>query len=197
MTTTLDTFFDGAKVDLAALSAALDAMTHEARLDAALSLTAKQQAALFDSALGFKKISLEDFVAKAKGELSPVIHHGRNSLPMFTRFQKRFARAPESETGGKPELWGYNEQVMKAFTGPGYFVAYDINDGEVNIDYTRVPPRGAAGWPAVLLNTAKLSRFIYNGTQDLMRGVSKHVTVGRASRGGKVMNNWFVLVRED
>jgi len=66
----------------------------------------------------------------------------------------------------------------------------------VNIDYTRVPPRGAEGWPAVLPNSARLSRFIYNGTQDRMRGVSAHVTIGRASRAGKDMDNWFVLVRE-
>jgi hypothetical protein len=93
-------------------------------------------------------------------------------------------------------LWGYNEQTFKSFTGPGYFVAYNIDEGEVNIDYTRVPPRGAEGWPAVLPNSARLSRFIYNGTQDRMRGVSAHVTIGRASRAGKDMDNWFVLVRE-
>jgi hypothetical protein len=193
--TSLDRFFSNGNVDLPALSAALDALDHPARMSAALALTAAQQAALFDAAKGHRPITLEDFVPRARGELSPVIHHGRNSLPLFTRFQKRFARAPSSEA--PEELWGYNEQAMRAFTGPGYFVAYPLGDGEVNIDYTRLPPRGAPGWPAVLSNSARLSRFIYNGTQDLMRGVSAHVTIGRASRGAKVMDNWFVLVRED
>jgi hypothetical protein len=190
----LDSFFGGDKLDLDALAKALDAMTEADRLDAAMALDRSQQARLFDAARGFKKISIDDFVPSAKGTLSPVIHHGRNSLPLFTRFQKRFCRAPEESA--KRELWGYNEQTMKAFTGPGYFVAYDIDDGEVNIDYTRVPPKGAPGWPDVLPNSAKLSRFIYNGTQDRMRGVSAHVTIGRASRAGKDMDNWFVLVRE-
>lgn len=176
------------------MAKALDAMSEPERLDAALALSAKQQARLFDAAKGFKTISIDDFVAPSKGELSQVIHYGRNSLPVFTTFQKRFCRAPKDSAAN--ELWGYNEQTFKSFTGPGYFVAYNIDEGEVNIDYTRVPPKGAQGWPAVLPNSARLSRFIYNGTQDRMRGVSAHVTIGRASRAGNDMDNWFVLVRE-
>jgi hypothetical protein len=190
----IDSFFVGDRVDIEGLAKALDAMAELERRDAARSMNARQQARLFDAARGFKKISIDDFVPKEKGSLSPVIHYGRNSLLLFTQFQKRFCRAPEDVSDH--ELWGYNEQTMKAFTGPGYFVAYNIDDGEVNIDYTRVPPKGAPGWPDVLPNSAKLSRFIYNGTQDRMRGVSKHVTIGRASRAGKDMDNWFVLVRE-
>jgi hypothetical protein len=191
---TIDSFFSGDRADIEGLAKALDGMSSQERLDAALAMTGAQQARLYDAARGFKKISIEHFVSREKGELSPVIHYGRNSLPLFTRFQKRFCRAPADTA--KDELWGYNEQTMKAFTGPGYFVAYDIGEGEVNIDYTRVPPRGASGWPGVLPNSARLSRFIYNGTQDRMRGVSEHVTIGRASRAGKDMDNWFVLVRE-
>jgi hypothetical protein len=191
----IQSYFRGDGVDMEALAAALDASSHADRLREALSLSAREQALLFEAARGFRVISIDDFVPVSKGELSPVIHHGRNSLPLFTRFQKRFCRAPSAESPG--ELWGYNEQSMKAFTGPGYFVAYDIGHGEVNIDYTRLPPRGAPGWPAVLPNSARLSRFIYNGTQDRMRGVSAHVSIGRASRGGRDMDNWFVLVRED
>lgn len=190
----LDSFFSASKVDIEAMAKALDAMSEAERLDAALALSAKQQARLFDAARGFKKITIDDFVAPSKGELSQVIHYGRNSLPVFTTFQKRFCRAPKDTAPN--ELWGYNEQTFKSFTGPGYFVAYNIDEGEVNIDYTRVPPKGADGWPAVLPNSARLSRFIYNGTQDRMRGVSAHVTIGRASRAGKDMDNWFVLVRE-
>jgi hypothetical protein len=32
---------------------------------------------------------------------------------------------------------------------------------------------------------------------DVMRGVSTHVSIGRARRGGKMSDNWFVLCRED
>jgi hypothetical protein len=41
---------------------------------------------------------------------------------------------------------------------------------------------------------ARLSRFICTG-RDFMRGVSQHVTIGRATREGKPMDNWFVLCR--
>jgi hypothetical protein len=47
----------------------------------------------------------------------------------------------------------------------------------------------------MLPNDARLSRLVFNGTQDVLRGISKHVCIGRASRGGKWMDNWFVLVR--
>jgi hypothetical protein len=30
---------------------------------------------------------------------------------------------------------------------------------------------------------------------DVMRRVSERVTIGRAERGGKPMDNWFALVR--
>jgi hypothetical protein len=35
----------------------------------------------------------------------------------------------------------------------------------------------------------------YGGTQDVVRGVARGVSVGRATRGGKPMDNWFVLCR--
>jgi hypothetical protein len=132
--------------------------------------------------------------------MTEVIHEGKNSLALFTRFQKRFCR-PARETN-PPELWGYNEQAMRLVTGPGYFVAYQPAEplalaGGVVIDYRRVPPDRPAGWPAILPNTARLSRFIYNGTVDVMRRVSDHVTIGRAMRGSQPMDNWFVLVRRD
>ena len=34
-----------------------------------------------------------------------------------------------------------------------------------------------------------LSRFIYNRTKDTMRSVSSHVSIGRAARDGKAMDN--------
>ena len=67
------------------------------------------------------------------------------------------------------------------------------------IDYYDVPPKGAPrpeSWPKVRPNHARLSRFVYHRTRDYMRGVSKHVSIGRAMKDGKVMDNWFVLCRE-
>ena len=173
----------------------------EARVGGIRSINPKEQARLFDAAQGFRPVTVEDFVPSDVGTMREVIHWGRNSLPAFADFQKRFVRPDDPAATDAGELWGYNEQTMKAVTGPGYFVCYDIADGEVLIDYTRSVPAGPgqlpAGWPKVLPNSAKLSRFIYNGTTDTMRGVSRHVTIGRAARAGEWMQNWFVLCRQD
>jgi len=148
---------------------------------------------LFEGAKGFKPVKLVDFVPEKVSALEQVIHYGRNSLLVFRIFEKRFCR-PE---GKKDELWGYNEQPMKLFTGPGFFVAWQVNDEEVLLDYTKIPSGKLDSWPKILPNSARLSRFIYYNTQDYMRGVSKHVTIGRATRKGKAMDNWFVLCREE
>lgn len=89
---------------------------------------------------------------------------------------------------------------IQPVTGPGYFVCYEIPGSEVLIDYTQVPAVDAPrpeGWPGVRPNSAGMSRYIYNGTQDTMRGVSRHVSIGRAARAGKWMDNWFVLCRRE
>jgi len=96
---------------------------------------------------------------------------------------------------------GYNEQAMKLFTGPGYFVAREDKSESgvqtVVIDYKQIPNEKVPSWPGILPNTARLSRFIYNGTSDWMWKVSSHVSVGRARRDSGWMDNWFVLNRED
>jgi hypothetical protein len=184
-------------IDMRALSSHLDALAHPARRAACLSLSRAEQAALYDAAKGFRPITVDSFVPTDVADRTPVIHHGKNSLPLFTRFQKRFCRAGGSTESGARELWGYNHQWYSFFSGPGYFVAYDIADGQVLLDYTRLPPETIPIWPRILSNKSRLSRWIYNGTKDAMRGVSEHVTIGRAARAGVDMPNWFVLCRED
>lgn len=186
-------FFQKDTVDLRGLSGYFDSLDGESRVKEARSLTAREQAMLFEAAKGFKPVKLIDFVPEKVPPLKPVRHFGRNSLPLFRIFEKRFCR-PEGKEG---ELWGYNEQPMKAFTGPGFFVAWQVSDEEVLLDYTKIPPGKPAEWPRILPNSARLSIFIYYNTQDYMRGVSKHVSIGRATRKGKAMDNWFVLCREE
>ena len=186
-------FFSNEQIDVASLSRYLDDLSGEARVREAGDLSAKEQARLFEAAKGFKPTKLTDFVPAAKGPLEEVVHFGRNSLPVFSAFQKRFCRPSEAS---KPELWGYNEQAMRLFTGPGYFVTREIEHDEVLIDYTLVPAGKAPTWPEILPNSARLSRFVYYGTKDTMRGVSHHVSIGRAARDGKWMDNWFVLCRD-
>jgi hypothetical protein len=194
----LDRFFSKSHVDLPGLAWHLDSLPDAERARVTCLLGARQQAMLFDAALSFVPLSLDFFVPEAAGSLKPVIHAGKNSLLFYTRFEKRFTR-PEP---GSKALFGYNENpsAIKGVTGPGYFVCYEVDGAEVLIDYTQVPALDAPrpeGWPSVRLNSAGGSRFIYNGTQDTMRGVSRHVSVGRAARAGKWMDNWFVLCRRE
>ncbi len=130
--------------------------------------------------------------------MTGVPHEGRNSLLLFTHFAKVFYRAEDSVIAAK-ELWGFNRSgpLISTAVGPGYYVAYPHGQGEVLVDYTRLPTRAPSGWPAILRNDQRLSRFVYNGTQDVLRGVSKHVTIGRATRHGKPLDNWFVLCRTE
>ena len=126
-----------------------------------------------------------------------VRHTGRNTLPAFTHFEKRFCR-PRGEDREKPgALYGFNFQALGPLTGPGYFTARAApGRPEVLIDYTRVPPERPDGWPALRSNEAGLSRFVYGFMVDTLRGVSEHVTIGSAARKGRDIGSWFVLCRE-
>jgi hypothetical protein len=178
------------------LAGALDGLGEPERIDAVAHLKRRELAALYEAAAGNPPLHLTDFVPAMVGPRTEVIHEGKNSLPLFTRFQKRFCRPPIANS---TELWGYNEQANRLFTGPGYFVAHHNDRGELVIDYRFVPegrPEDLPpGWPAIIPNSARLSRFIYNGTVDVMRRVSQRVTIGRAERAGKPMDAWFALVR--
>ncbi|HEX9296183.1 MAG TPA: hypothetical protein VF881_10115 [Polyangiaceae bacterium] len=173
----------------------LDDVAEHARLKSVMDLGRRELSALYEAAADNPPLTLDHFVPAGIAPLTEVIHEGKNSLGMFTRFQKRFC-LPDRPTDRK-ELWGYNEQSLRLWTGPGYFVAYEPSEGGVLIDYTRLPTGKPDAWPPILSNSARLSRFIYNGTQDMMRSVSRHVSIGRARRGTKVMDAWFVLVRRD
>lgn len=160
------------------------------------SIDAKTQARIWDACEG-RSVTTAEMVPPDFGARRPIIFHGKNSLPMFTRFQKRFCRSDDGA-----ELWGYNYQPvgwLAPLTGPGYFVAYDSPEGPggVAVDYTRIPTGRPDEWPEIHDNTYRLSRFIYNGMIDYLRRVSPHLLIGRATKGGKDMPNYFLLCRED
>jgi hypothetical protein len=185
--------------DLRRLSKDLDELGHPARLWAAYQWTHADMAALWEGAKGFRPIALDDFVPPTVGPLMEVIHHGKNSLPAFQFFQKRFCRPKQPPRDGtKGSLLGLNRQAISFVTGPGYFVAHPATDeGEVDVDYTMVPRERPETWPPIVPSSARLGRFIYHGTIDVMRGISSHVTIGRAKRKRGWMDAWFILVRED
>ena len=184
--------------DLSAVASHLDGLAAAQRLAETRELGLGAQRRLYELAAGWKAITLEDLVADDVPAMQEIVHHGRNTLPAFNNFAKVFVR-PDEDGQGEPELWGYNRnsQFLETVVGPGYFVCHAHSaPGELLVNYLRVPPRAPAHWPAILPNSARLSRFVYNGTQDVLRGVSEHVTIGRATKAGKDLPAFFVLCRE-
>ena len=181
--------------DLEAIEAHLDALDPSARLAQTTFLGRREQRRLFDIA-GKKPLRIGDVVPSDVGAMREVVHFGKNSLPLFTRFAKVFCRPETAEKEG--ELWGYNRTngLLSTTVGPGYYVAYDRGDNEVLIDYLRLPPRHPTGWPEIAPNSSRLSYFVYHGMQDVLRRVSRHVSIGRAMKKEKWMDAWFILCRE-
>ena len=184
--------------EIGAVEAFLDGTDHAGRLRALERLTSREQAQLYEMSDGRGCTLGGNYVAHDAEPLNEVIHWGYNSLPTFRVFQKRFCRP--SQARDPAVLFGYNEQSMKVFTGPGYFVAredtHESGVSTVVIDYKAEADERPKTWPVILPNAARLSRWIYFGTRDWMWTVSRHVTVGRAQRDTGWMDNWFVLCRE-
>lgn len=180
---------------------ALDAMEHKVRVDTIRSATKEDMVTLWELVKD-QSLDAEHFVPSGTDPLKEVIHYGKNSLPAFTHFQKRFCRPKDAKA--EDELFGYNHNGpgLTAVTGPGYYVAHKTDseknpDGAYVVDYTRLPDTKPDAWPDIRKNEAGLSRLVYAGMKDYMRKVSSHVSIGRAHKYGKVTNNWFLLCRED
>ena len=184
-------FFSSNKIDLLSLGGYLDSLESSTRISEIRSLDAKQQSALFNAAEGFRHIDFAHFVPTGTPPLTEVVHYGRNSLPFLRLFEKRFCLASAEVA----QVCGYNEQPIKFLTGPGYFMMWQATEFEVAIDYTQLPLEKPRSWPAILPNSAGLGRWIYDGTLDIVRGISEHVVIGRATRAGIPLDNWFVLCR--
>jgi len=185
-------------VDPKRVAAYLDGLSHPDRVVAIRSLGRGEQRRLYEAVDGFEAVSLVDLVSPSRSDFQTVRHHGKNTLPIFTHFEKRFCRPPASDPTGPDALYGFNFQTMQPLTGPGYFVAVeDEKRREVLVDYNRVPDSHPEGWPEIRSNERGLSRFVYGFMVDTLRRVSEHVTIGSAARKGRDMGSWFVLTRED
>ncbi len=178
------------------LKTTLDTCGPWARKQAVHGLTGAQMAALYDAVEGKEPLGLEHFAPSGEA-LVETIHHGKNSLPLFHRFQKRFCK-PDAD-GDETTLWGYNHNaaIVMAVINPGYFTATANDKGEVVIDYARTPPRTCPTWPALAPPGARLGSLVWGGLTDVLRKVSEHVTVGKAFRHGKPEGGYFALCRED
>ncbi len=187
-----------ATIDRVAIAGFLDRIAHPERVAAVRALGRREQRRLYDAVEDFRPVRLGELVPAAVADLAQVRHFGRNTLPAFTLFEKRFCR-PRGGDPRKPDaLYGYNFQTLSPLTGPGYFVAHEApGRPEVWIDYRELPTDHPAAWPPVRSNERGLGRFVYGSMLDTLRRVSEHVTIGSAARGGKPLGSWFVLCRED
>jgi hypothetical protein len=186
-------------LDVARLAKDLDEIGHEGRVWAVKQWTPANMAVLYEAVKGFRPVTLDDYVPQGVPPMMPVHHHGKNSLPAHNFFQKRFSRPARTEGAEAQDiLVGYNFQTLSPLTGPGYYVAHPSPDaGEVDIDYTMLPSVKPVEWPPIVPNSGRLGRFVYYGMIDVMRGISTHVSIGRAKKKHGWMDAWFVLVRED
>jgi hypothetical protein len=179
------------------LAGFLDGLSHEERLAATRATRRRDQRRLYSAVDGYRELSLLDFVAPSVAPLATVRHFGKNTLPAFTQFEKRFCRPADADPAEPKALWGFNFQTMQPLTGPGYFVARDDPDRrEVLVDYHQVPASAPSGWPNVQANDRGRGRLVYGYMIDTLRRVSEHVTIGSAARKGKDLGSWFILVRE-
>jgi hypothetical protein len=169
----------------------LNALTSSERLEQVIAVGGSLVGRLYDAVGGGEPLTLEDFVAE--DDTRTVIFEGKNSLPAFTRFQKRFARV-------KGTVVGYNHQLLAPITGPGYFVVRPPTPGESHpdelfFDYTVEPPGFPPAWPAFKPNSQGPSRLVYMHMKDYCRRVAKGVLVGKAYKKGVSQNAYFTLTR--
>ncbi len=172
----------------------LNGLGNAERISQVTALDRKHMVRLWEVVSGAWDLDINHFVPSEVDPLTEIIHWGKNSLPAFRRFQKRFCRPTPEAT----ELWGYNEQLMRKATGPGYFVTHASGQESepIWINYTRLPEGKAPQWPSIVPNSGRLGRFVYHGTVDKMRRVSEHVSIGAAFKKERPMGAYFMLCRD-
>ncbi len=180
--------------DLDGLASFLNDLSHDQRVAETRRLGKGRQKTLYAAVEG-RNMDLDYFVPDSVPDMTPVHHIGWNSMPPgFRSFEKRMLR-PEQ---GAKELWGYNEGHLRPLVGNGYFVVEKQDNGEVGVNYYRVPTATVSQWPSPISeNNGLISSLVYGKMVDVMRKVSDHVSIGRAVKKGKLTGNYFVLVRQD
>jgi len=187
-----------ANPDLEAIAAFLDGKAPNVRIEETRALGAPEQKALWRLTVG-RATTLDDLVPPDYGPLEPVRHYGKNTLPVFALFEKRFCRPTPGAAGEERVLWGYNEGTSRPLIGPGYFVVRESPTdprGATVVDYFTVPPEKPDGWPKIVPNEHGLQCFVYAQMHDYLRRVSTHVSIGRAWRKHRETPNHFLLCRE-
>ncbi|MBW2526207.1 MAG: hypothetical protein JRI23_18650, partial [Deltaproteobacteria bacterium] len=154
----------------------------------------RRQELLYEALADAPPLELDEIVPADAPPSATFMYCGRNSMPMFDRFQKRFARRRD---GG---IVGYNHQFWSPLTGPGYFVVKPADPsadvaGEPYFDYTEAPGYEPTGWPTYRPNEWGFSFVVYAKMKDYMRRVADGVMIGRAYRRGRPAGQYFILAR--
>ena len=144
----------------------------------------KQLAALYDLADG-NPCDMDELVS---GEAIS-IGEGKNGLPIFSRFQKRFARVGD-------QIVGYNHNPFPPamwIVGPGHFSVQNSPDreGEVWINYIDLPTETHPDFPKLCDNNWFPARLVYGGMVDILRRVTDGMYIGKSFRpdGSSGMND--------
>lgn len=191
------TVFLEPKVDIERLAAILDGLGHDGRVHTTRTWDKKKMAAIFEACAG-RPITLDHVVPASVGKNVGVIHDLRNTLPLYSNADKRFARLD----GDVAEIGGYNgQQGLARVSEPGYFTVRageGEHENELVIDYTKVPRSKPDTWPAIEPNDKGfLNPIVWGGMVDYLRRVSEHVSIGKATKNGKAIGQYFALVRRD
>jgi hypothetical protein len=180
------------KKDIDALSNLLDGIGHDERVIVSRAMNRKDQKAMWELSLDYRPMTIDDIVP-AQELLVEVRHIGKNTLPVFSHFEKRFCRSSQHPQ----QLIGYNWGVTRPLVGPGYFVAYNnAETQEVDVDYRMMPIDKPQDWPVIKGNSGGVGKLVFGNMVDSLRKVSEHVSIGSAARNGKPMGSWFVLCRQ-
>lgn len=174
----------------------LTGLSGRQRVAEAMSIGGKRQGRLYDALADAEPVTLDDIVPPDAPPSATIFYEGRNSMPLFDRFQKRFQRSTDGS------IIGYNHQLWSPLTGPGYFVVKPASPdadvpGEPYFDYTIAPDREPTGWPAYRRNEWGFSLVVYAHMQDYMRRVADGTLVGKAYKRGKPAGYYFILARAD
>lgn len=201
----LNTLIQSTTTTLADIASYLDGLSHAARMRDLATTSRSDQRTLWEKASGdVGKITLDHFLPAGIAPLIPVVHHGRNTLPLPGK-QKFFRKPMVKPNDGTPRAFGYNDAPTEKLVGPGYFVLESTAGntkweprGAWVVDYFQHPDgRVPSGWPRVRSNREGLQRVVYYGTRDFMRRVSAHVSIGAAYKGESPLDHYFTLCRED
>lgn len=162
----------------------LDAVSAAQRVAECQALTPSELKQLY--AIASAEAGAADLLLAPDDEVA--VFAGRNSLQLFTSFEKCFARRNRATVG-------YNRHPLSWLTGPGYFTVESQENGGLLFDYEQVPADSPSGWPAIRPNTGLFSRPVYGHLTDRVEWVSTDVLIGAAFRSGTPLDSYFVLAR--